>query len=249
MQRARRLASIAAIVVVGAIALSGCRSEPGVAAYLGDSEITEDRLTAIIDELRDGAEPRASEPAADPQASQDPMAPPQGPEEPPPLPSRSTVLSTLVVGGICELLAADEGFQPQNQVTPEQVAPQLGISADSEYARKQAELYTCISGVPSGTPVAPTEEDLTEIIERGRAAGVIPPDMPDADAKQRLDSEQLRGALGSREVLADAVAAYDVTVNPRYRPLEFPVLGFQGNIAAVSVPLGEGDPGIVVNAD
>ena len=247
MQRARRLASIAAIVVVGVIALSGCRSEPGVAAYLGNSEITEDRLDAILDELTDGAQSQSAEPTADPQAPQDPMAPP--PQEQPSLPSRSTVLSTLVVGGICERLAADEGFQPQNQVTPEQVAPQLGISPDSEYARKQAELYTCISGVPSGTPVAPTDEDLTEIVERGRAAGVIPADMTDADAKQRLDGDQLRGALGSRAVLADAVAAYDVTVNPRYRPLEFPVLGFQGNIAAVSVPLGEGDPGIVVNAD
>ena len=58
---------------------------------------------------------------------------------------------------------------------------------------------------------------------------------------------QLQAALGNRKVLADAVDRYDVTVNPRYRPLEFPILSFQDGTAAVSVPLGEGDPGTVVD--
>lgn len=225
MQRAR-LASVAALVTVGALALTGCgRSQPGVAAYVGDRDITEGRVTAIIDEAKDQI----------------------GETERTRAPQRTVVVTTLVLNDVCARLAADKNLTPRNQLTPEQVGQALGLPPTAEYVRETVKLYTCLSGLPAGTPVAPTREELADIVARGKAAGAIPQELPNEQAAAQLDGEQLRAALGNRKVLADAVARYDVTVNPRYRPLEFPVLSFQGNAAAVTVPLGEADSGAVTD--
>jgi hypothetical protein len=85
------------------------------------------------------------------------------------------------------------------------------------------------------------------VVKRGKAAGAIPPNVSDAEAAQQLDGEQLRSALASRKAIGDAVDRYNVTVNPRYRPLEFPVLRFQGNVTAVGVPLGEAASDAVID--
>jgi hypothetical protein len=163
-------------------------------------------------------------------------------------PARSLVVSVLVLGETCTRLSADKGYQPRGQVSPEQVAEVLRIDPASDYARRTAELYTCLSALPANAPVAPTAEELADLVARGKAAGVIPADVTTEQAAQQLDGDQLRGALANRKALADAVASYDVTVNPRYRPLEFPLLSFQGDAPAVVVPLGEGDPGTVIDA-
>ncbi|MCZ7439740.1 hypothetical protein O7598_25290 [Micromonospora sp. WMMC241] len=220
--RARRLVAVAS-VAVGLVALSGCRTEPGVAAYIGDHRVTEDQVTSILDEARDGL---SSQPATAPQA--DALLPP-----------RDQVVATLVLSDVCKELSADKGYQPKTQVTPEQVAQQLGLPAGAAYPKKVAEFYTCVSGVPVGESTAPSKEDLATVIAAGRAAGAIPPDVSDADAAGQLDGDQLRSALATRKALADAIDGYDVSVNPRYRPLAFPVLTFKGDVPAVSVPLGE----------
>ncbi|MFI2714524.1 hypothetical protein ACH495_30830 [Micromonospora sp. NPDC018662] len=220
--RARRLVAVAS-VAVGLVALSGCRTEPGVAAYVGDTRVTEDQVTSILDEVRDGL---ASQPATAPQA--DAL-----------LPARDQVVATLVLSDVCRELSADKGYQPQGQVTPEQVAQQTGLPADAAYPKKVAEFYTCMSGLPASAQAAPTPEELATVIAAGRAAGAIPPDVSDADAARQLDGEQLRSALGTRKSLADAIGGYDVSVNPRYRPLAFPLLSFKGDVPAVAVPLGE----------
>ncbi|WP_018218598.1 hypothetical protein [Salinispora vitiensis] len=221
--RARRLVA-AASVVVGLVALTGCRTEPGVAAYVGDQRITEDTVDSILDELRDS---RA--------ATEAPELGGPAPE----LPPRSQVVGTWVVGTLCDQVSADQGYQPLGRVEPVQVAGQLGLPPESEYVRQLAALHTCRSGLPAGNSVAPTEQELAEVIAAGRAAGVISPDTPDAVVAGQLDVPQLRNALASRRVLAEAAGEYDVTVNPRYRPLEFPVLNFSSEVAAVSVLLGE----------
>jgi hypothetical protein len=223
MQGVRRLASIAVIAVLGATVLAGCRSEPGVAAYLGAAEITEDRVTAIIAELREVGEA--------------------------PSPTRREVVTMLLLNQVCERLSADRGFPPRQQVTPEQVAQQFGYPAGSDWAREQARSYTCFSGLPVDQQVAPTTEELADLVERGREAGFVPATMSDADAARQLDREQLRSALARRDLFNGALAGYDVTVNPRYRPLEYPLLNFRAGVPAVSVPLGEGDSETVIDAD
>lgn len=221
--RARRLVA-AASLVVGLVALTGCRTEPGVAAYVGDQQITEDTVDSILDELRDS---RA--------ATEAPELGGPAPE----LPPRSQVVSELVLGQVCDQVSADQGYQPRGRVEPVQLAGQLGLPPESEYVQQLAALHTCLSGLPVGEPAAPTEQELAEVIAAGRAAGVISPDTPDAEIARQLDVPQLRNALASRRALAEAAGEHGVTVNPRYRPLEFPILNFSSEVAAVSVPLGE----------
>ncbi|SCL18873.1 hypothetical protein [Micromonospora inyonensis] len=230
--RARRLVAVAS-VAVGLVALSGCRSEPGVAAYVGDQRITEDAVTRILDELRDDAAASTPQRPATDQPAGQPGAPEQR------LPGRSEVVSTLVLGQVCQRLSADKGYRPQNQVPVEQVSQQLGYPTDTTYPQRVAELYTCLSGMPSGQPVAPTEQEMVDLVKAGKKAGAIPEEVTVEQAATQLDGQQLRSALATRNALAEAVEGYDVTVNPRYRPLSFPVLSFAGNVAAVSVPLGE----------
>lgn len=230
--RARRLVAVAS-VAVGLVALSGCRAEPGVAAYVGDHRITEDAVTAVLDDARAKNPAPSLSPAAEPTEGNEPV--PQGPQ----LPRRGQVASVLVLTEVCERVSAERNYQPRGQVSPEQVAEQSGLAPDTEYVRRVATLYTCLSGVPSAASAAPTEQELADVIAAGRKAGAIPADMTDEAAAGQLDGEQLRGALATRKALAEAVESQDVTVNPRYRPLEVPLLNFSAEVAAVSVPLGE----------
>src|SRR3954454_22347303 len=52
MHRLRRGALLAAVAVLGALALSGCRSQPGVAIYIGDTTYSQKRVEALVSELR-----------------------------------------------------------------------------------------------------------------------------------------------------------------------------------------------------
>lgn len=229
--RARRLVAVAS-VAVGLVALSGCRTEPGVAAYVGDHRITEDAVTAVLDDAR------VKNPAPTPSTTASPGE--EQPELPgPQLPRRGQVASVLVLTEVCERVSTERNYQPRGQAAPQQIAQQIGLSPETEYVRQLATLYTCLSGVPAAAPVAPTEQEMADLIAAGRKAGAIPADVTDDAAAGQLDGDQLRSALATRKTLAEAVESYDVTVNPRYRPLEFPVLSFSGDAAAVSVPLGE----------
>ncbi len=97
--------------------------------------------------------------------------------------------------------------------------------------------------------MAPSEQELADLVAAGKRAGAMPAEVTVEQAATQLDGEQLRFALANRNSLAEAVEAYDVTVNPRYRPLVFPVLSFSGEapIVAVGVPLGEPASGAVTD--
>lgn len=245
MQRARRVASIAVIAMVGAVALAGCRSEPGIAAYYGDQKITEDQVTSVVDDARRRLAPSTA-PADAASPSPDPALPPGA--EQPAAPTRQDVVTVLLLGAVCEKLRAERGYQPADDLSPEQVASLVGAPADSAYARDAAKLYTCLESIPDQS-VTPSQEDLNDLVARARTApDVVPPGTPDDVVINRLGGDpSYLPALSDKRTLEQAAADYDVTVNPRYRPLEFPVLRFRGNIAAISVSLGGPGPGTVVD--
>jgi len=236
MQRVRRLASITVIALVGVVALAACRSEPGIAAYIGGQQITEDQVDSVVDDMSEQLKAEGEAAGADADA----LA--AAAER---LPSRNQVVSVIVLGDLCRQLQAERGFDPRSEHTADQISQGMGLPPGADYVQDVADLYTCLSGIEAGDPVTPTGEELALLVERGRQAGVIPQEVADADAATQLDGDQLRAALATRDAIAEAVADYDVTVNPRYRPLEFPVLSFQGDIAAVSVALGDPDSGTV----
>jgi hypothetical protein len=55
MERVRRLATVALTAAVAVAGLAGCRSAPSVAAYVGQNQISEDRVSAVYEEARDNA--------------------------------------------------------------------------------------------------------------------------------------------------------------------------------------------------
>lgn len=244
MQHARRLASIAVIALVGVAVLSGCRSEPGIAAYLGDREITEEQVTEVVDDAKRRLEPSPTPDGASPAPQEE--LPPGAPQ--PAAPARADVLSILLLDALCEQLSAEQGYQPQEEITPDQVAGLVGAHPESLHARNAADLYTCLFSIPADQSVTPTEAELADLVARARTApDVVPPDTPDEAVAERLSGPEYLRALAQKRALEQAAAERDVTVNPRYRPLEFPVLSFRGNVAAVSVSLSEPGPGTVVD--
>jgi hypothetical protein len=225
--RARRLAAVAT-VALGLIALSGCRAEPGIAAYVGDQRITDLQVVDTMKDLR----------TKNPTPSAEPSATGQQAAQQSTLPEKADVVRTLVLAKVCERLSAEKNYQPRGQVTADQAAQQLGLNPETGYAREVAKFFTCLSGLPTES-VEPTKQEMAELIAAGRAAGKIPNDVTDEDAAGQLNGEQLQGALATKRLLGDAVDRYDVTISPRYRPLEFPLLSFTEDAPAVSVPLGE----------
>lgn len=243
MQRTRRLASITVIAMVGAVALAGCRSEPGVAAYLGDQKITEDQVTEVVDDARRLLAPSPTPGGASPSPEVELPGMPR-----PKTPGRAEVLGFLLLDAICDKISAERGYQTKEPIAPEQVAGLVSVPAESLHARNAAELFTCLYSIPVDESVTPTKEDLADLVARARTApDVVPPGTPDDAVANRLDNPEYRRALSNKRLLEQFIADSKVTVNPRYRPLEFPLLSFRGNVAAVSVALSEPDPGTVVD--
>lgn len=224
MQRVRRLASVVAVATAGILALSACRSDPTVAAYVGDHEITEAQVSEIVEDLRQkvGEEAGVS------------------------LPTRAQVVTDLVLVTACEQISSETGYRSQPYAVA-YVVQQTGLPADSTYVQRKADLLTCLAGLPAADP---TEEELAELVDQLRELGEVSADTSNEEVVERVGRELLRTAYGQRRSLADAMVTYDVSVNPRYRPLEYPLLTFDdGNSRAVlvSVSIGEDGSGTVLD--
>ncbi|MBE1484951.1 hypothetical protein [Plantactinospora soyae] len=244
MQRARRLASIAVIAVLGTTVLSACRSDSTVAAYVGDRKITEDEVTKVLDDARSKVPPGGHVPTAEPTAPPEPGTPPEGAEVK--APTRSEVVRVLVMSEVCERFAVGKNFTSPERPPADEWAKQQGLPPGSRYVEHSLDLAICVAGIPEGQ-AEPTKEELQSLVALGRSTGAVPPDAKDEEAGKQLDQPQLRGGLALRNTLTQAVADQKVTVNPRYRPLEYPVLFLSGT-PAVSVTVGQGGLDTVVDA-
>src|SRR5690242_8237679 len=107
MQRARRFASMAVVTSLALAGLTACRSGPAVAAYVGDTRITEDRVEQIWADAR--AVVAASPPVVDPAT---------GAERKATLPiTRADVVEVLVGRELLDRVAAE-----QNMTVPSGIA-------------------------------------------------------------------------------------------------------------------------------
>lgn len=205
----RRLTAAAGIAVA-MLALTACRSNPNVAAYVGDTTYTEDRVTQLIDQVK-------AIPNIDPQA----------------VPDRYQVVQLLVLDQVCKRAAADlKATLPPVQTQPGQ----------PELAGLQQSLQNCRENLPVKA-VQPTPAELREVYDNGVAVGAIKGDDPATSfekiAPQLAQDGQLGEALAKRNLLKDTAADMNVSVNPRYRPLNYAVLSFNQGPA---LSLGVGQP-------
>jgi hypothetical protein len=240
MHRARRLASIAVVASLGLGGLSACRSEPSVAAYVGnDTRITEKRVQEVWDDAfaalqtaNAGAEAGASAPPATLSIT------------------RADIVRTLVSNNVLTEVAQRESVTAPAELPLGDYATQLRLPQDAEYVRLYAESDALIRALRTKVQAAAaaadlTDDDLREVFDVLVEAQEVPAGTTFEQFKTQLPAENLtlvKTAAAVRKEVAETTDAMKITVNPRYQPLTIPVLEFQTQNGAlkplVSVPLG-----------
>jgi hypothetical protein len=208
-----------AVALAGALALTGltaCREQPMVAAYVGDAQLTNADVEKIVHEFPADIQ--------DAKAGQ----------------IRQSVVNAFVTREVATRIASERKLPIPTKNTDvfASRAKKLGISPTGGFFDLQAGASAAMKAIQSvGQAQAPTEADQRAIFDALVNAGDVPPGIQFSDVQKQIDSPELRAALGLRPVIADAVHAYGVTVNPRYRPLSIYVSDLLAG--PLSVPIDE----------
>ena len=215
--RKRLAASIG--IAAALLSMTACQSSPAVAAYVGDTEISEQRVSDVqnstVVTLDNGTKTK-------------PVA-------------REEAVETLILQKICEDKRAKENFKPA-EIAPQAIveqelaktiapqpptpsplpSPKAGQTEEetkklqeqaaaelekqqeqaekdaakwqsdvqsSEYAKLRAQALSCAFGIPGGESFKPTDEELREIYDNALAAGAYPPGTPYSAAAERLSQD------------------------------------------------------------
>jgi hypothetical protein len=213
MHRARRLATVAVTVAVAVAGLAGCRSAPSVAAYVGQSRITEDRVSTVLDEARSNA-----------------ITPPAGQQGPPAI-RRQDVVDTLVGLDVMREIARQRGLTPTALDTA-QVGQAIGVKPGAEYVRLYGEFRGLLNAVGSGAkPAQPTQADLRDVFNRLTAGGANPNGASFQQFSAGIsaqDRQTLAQNIGLRNDLQPLIARLNTVVNPKYTAPVLPLVSTQG---------------------
>jgi hypothetical protein len=232
---------VAVLVLVAMFALAGCRSDPSVAAYVGSTRYTDDRVQGIADEAH-----RKLQEYVDAQqssgASSQPVERPVTDQE---------VVDALVGRDVLKALAGEKNLKPL-EVDPNQIAQQEQVPPDSEYVRLVVERdgYRLVL-LQKAASADPSEADLREVYDNlvkassGAFAGSYE-QFKSSLADQ--DSELVgRSASVGREITAEA-GKLDVRVNPRYGTAALTMVQITdqqgGSHSLLSVPLTTQESGV-----
>ncbi|MFF5085132.1 hypothetical protein ACFY36_49520 [Actinoplanes sp. NPDC000266] len=225
---------VASLSVAG---LSACRSEPSVAAYVGDSgRVTEKRVQQIYDDARTALTDAGARGAV-------------------PI-SRGDIVRTLVSVDVMSRVAKNENVTLPTNLPLGDYATQLKLPEKAEYVRLYAEsdaLIRLLRERAGSSSAQPGDEDLQGVYDTLRSAGEVDPAMTFEQFKTQLPAENQQLVSTSAAVRDEVATAADdlkIKVNPRYQPLQISVLDFQtqnGELRPlVTVPLGAADAGAPV---
>jgi len=249
MQGARRLATSAVVASLAVAGLSACRSEPSVAAYLGDNRITESRVQDVWDNARDavaGAGPDAAGASAPASAGPAPM----------PI-TRSDVVRTLIGADVLPEVARKHNVTLPADLQLGEYATALHLPETTEYLKLYAQNEAYVRLLREGATSAPepSDADYQEIFQVLQSSGQVPAGTTVEQFKTQLpaaNKQLVQTAAEVRKEIAEVTAPMKIRVNPRYQPLGIAVLQFQtenGNVRPlVSVPLGKDTSAPVVPA-
>jgi hypothetical protein len=220
MQRVR-LGFLAAVALVGTLALSGCQRDPDRAIQIGDFTVDNAQVDATAEQF-------ATELANAPAGIEDPIGA-----------VRQSVVQLTVFNELARRYAKEKGITlPEPDYAA--AAESLGVSPDDPYVRLNAETSAYLPALRErATPQTPTEADMQEVYARYSqlaGANAAPYDQIKAAL---LDLPEYAQALALRTELLAAMDRYGLTVNPRYTPLEFPLFSVsQGQLVLVNMPMG-----------
>lgn len=209
---ARRLPVIAMLGLLVAGGLVGCRADPAVAAYVDDQRINEAEVDAVMDELREVADP-AQLPAL-----------------------RDQVVEMRVLTEVAGRYAEQEGLAVPAP-DPARIGGEIGLVPEHPYVQLAAGYDAAMAALrESLTPVPPTEADQREVYDQLTAQGLT---APFEQVQPDLNEQLLGQPVALRNLLTEAVARADIRLNPRYdlvHQVPVPVGEAQ---AGLGVPLSE----------
>jgi hypothetical protein len=239
MQRARRSALLLTLALLGAATLTGCRSEPGVAIYVGGARHTQHevddlatKLAGLSGDLREGRtqvvqwmvlrdvikRTAIAEKWDAPQVDVD---------------AASSSLQASVQQGAEQAAqkalgdnpSADQISKAQAEITDKVAAQMRTIRPVSVlFAEVQAYMKLAQAHVSSETP---PDADYTDLYHRAKEAGFVKPGASETDFRQGLspqDRQAVESSFRLRDLLAGMVKRADLTINPRYAPANVSML-------------------------
>lgn len=230
MMSGRRLAAVAALAILASLGLAACQTDPAVAAYVEDAEISEERVSGVVDALRATYEGELEDELAD-LAGFDEIDEQQLAEyradgrteiERQLAGARDRVLLLLVLTEVSTRFAEDEGFGfPDPDLSA--VAEQTDLPEDHPYVEVVAEFNAVVGTVVQSRaePGEPTEADQREVFENLRLEGE-PVDLEFEELQQFLTPDVLAVPVGIRDLLENMVEQVEVRVQPGYH-LEYQV--------------------------
>ena len=226
----RRIVAAAAAAALVVTALTGCRSDPRVAAYVNGKTITEAQVDSMVDEARKTADRNAQTGGGSGAAAEH-------------VPTRAQAVSVLVTQEIARQTLADKSLT-KSEIDPGQVAQQFGVPVGSGYASALTDVVASIIALESAAGSSqPSDAELRDVYDRAVAGGLAAPGTFDQIKPQLLQVQGLPQDIAARDELASRAAHGTVSVNPRYTPLEFAVetLSTQDgrSFVAVALPLGQ----------
>ncbi|MEU4712732.1 hypothetical protein AB0F73_03560 [Micromonospora purpureochromogenes] len=216
--RARRLIAAASVAALGVLSLAACgKSSPDVAAYVGDRTYSVDRVDAIYDdaqaEFAEAVRQSATQAGVTPDAEQ--------------LRSRVTrqdVVNLLVSIDLGKRVVAEQGIQVSDQVTPEQLAQQLQMPPQAEFAKLWGE-WADISMVLSQKlpPAELSDASVMAVYHAIEETGGIQSGLSVGEVRQLFgEGGFVRTASALSVALEEQADKVDLSVNPRFRPLGVP---------------------------
>jgi hypothetical protein len=228
----RRVTSLLVLLALGGLALAGCRSNPTIAAYVGSTQYSEERVTAIADEA--DAKLRA-------------LAEQAGAPRPARPVSEQQVVTALVSRDVLRELAREKQVTPVS-VQADRIAQQVRVPADTEYVKVLAERDGYTLGLLRQAPsVEPSEAALREAYDNLGGA-----QLGSFDKFKASLTDQEMELVGRSAAVRDEIAAQarklDVVVNPKFGPAVLSLVDVadqQGGIhSLLGVPLSTTETGV-----
>ncbi|MER6594733.1 hypothetical protein ABT214_23345 [Micromonospora purpureochromogenes] len=216
--RARRLIAAASVAALGVLSLAACgKSSPDVAAYVGDRTYSVDRVDAIYDDAQakyaEAIRQSATQAGVTPDAEQLRSRV-----------SRQDVVNLLVSIDLGKRVVAEQGLQVPDQVTPEQLAQQLQMPPQAEFAKLWGE-WADISMVLSQKlpPAELSDASVMAVYHAIEETGGIQAGLSVGEVRQLFgEGGFVRTASALSAALEDEADKVDLSVNPRFRPLGVP---------------------------
>ncbi|MER7168854.1 hypothetical protein ABT336_22650 [Micromonospora sp. NPDC000207] len=216
--RVRRLIAAASVAAIGVLSVAGCgNASPDVAAYVGDTRYSLDR----VDDIYDDAQSRFTE-AVRQEAQQAGQTP--TPEQLRADVTRQDVVDLLVSIELGNRVAQAQGVQVTDDVSPEQLAGQLRIPPTAEYAKLWTRWLNLSTSLSAQLPPAQLSDDSVMAVYRAIAkTGAIPTGLGVAEVRQAFgEGTFVRQASALSTALTEEADKVGTTVNPRFRPVGVP---------------------------